>query len=165
MTHTVGKVHLFQSQLSLFQTGFGRRAVVDERQFHVVQRTGARQQIKGLEYEADFLVADTGQFIVCHVADQTPVNVILTLRRRVEAADQIHQGRLAGAGRAHDSHILAAVDFDTDARNRIDGLVAHDVGLPEIVGVDDNTFALEAFALFDGVGYRCAHIGVLNYLF
>ncbi len=50
---------------------FGRGgAVVDQRQLDVVQRGGAGQQIEGLEDEADFLVADAGQFVVVEFADQ-----------------------------------------------------------------------------------------------
>jgi hypothetical protein len=33
-----------------------------------------------------------------------------------------------------------------DAGDRVDDLVAHDVGLPEIVGADDDAFALEPLA-------------------
>jgi hypothetical protein len=58
----------------------GRRAVVDQRQFHVVQRGGAGQQVESLKDEADFLVADLRQFVVVHRTDQTAVDVVLALR-------------------------------------------------------------------------------------
>ena len=41
-----------------------REAGVDQRQLDVVQGVGARQQVEGLEDEADLLVADAGQLAV-----------------------------------------------------------------------------------------------------
>jgi hypothetical protein len=41
-----------------------RQAGVDQRQLDVVQRVGARQQVEGLEDEADLLVADAGELLV-----------------------------------------------------------------------------------------------------
>ena len=55
----------------------GGHAGIDQRQFHVVQRRGSRQQVEGLEYEADFLVADAGQFVVIQFADQLAVQPIV----------------------------------------------------------------------------------------
>ena len=114
-----------------------------------MQRGGARQQIERLKNEPDLLIADPRQFIVGHIADQVAVEIVLALRRRIQAADQIHQRRLARPGRTHDRDIFAALDLDVDARDRVDLLVAHDVGLPEIVGADDDAVALELLAAFD----------------
>ena len=88
----------------------GGRAVVDEGQLDVVQRGGAGQQVEGLEDEADFLVADAGELVVVEFADQLAVEPVLALGRRVEAADQVHQRRLAGAGRSHDGDVLVVLD-------------------------------------------------------
>ena len=60
------------------------------------------------------------------------------LRRRIEAADQVHQGRFARTGRTHDGDILAALDLDIDTGDRVDLLIAHDVRLPQIVRADDD---------------------------
>ena len=65
------------------------------------------------------------------------------LRRRIQAADQVHQRRFARTGRTHDRDILAALDLDVDAGDRIDLLIAHDVRLPQIVRTDDDVLALE----------------------
>jgi hypothetical protein len=98
----------------------GRHAGIDQGQFDIVQRRGARQQVEGLEHEADFLVADARQFVVRHVADQVAVDVVLPAGRRIQTADQVHQGRLARARRTHDGDILAALDLDIDAGNGVD---------------------------------------------
>ena len=113
-----------------------RHAGVDQRQLHVVQRRGARQQVEGLEDEADLLVADARQLVVVHLADLLAVQEVGALRRRVEAADQVHQRRLARARRPHDGDVLAALDGDGDAAQGVDLLVAHHIGLPEVAGFD-----------------------------
>ena len=69
----------------------GRRAVVDQRQLHVVQRSGAGKQIECLEDEADFLVANAGQLIVVEFADELAVEPVSAFGWRIEAADEIHQ--------------------------------------------------------------------------
>ena len=46
-----------------------RDAGVDERQLDVVQRAGARQQVEGLEDEADLAVAHRRQLVVVHLRD------------------------------------------------------------------------------------------------
>jgi hypothetical protein len=92
-----------------------RGAVVDERQLDVVQRGGAGQQVEGLEDEADFLVADAGELVVVELGDVVAVEPVLALGGRVEAADQVHQGGLAGAGGAHDGDVLVVLDAERDA--------------------------------------------------
>ena len=75
--------------------------------------------------------------------------IVLALGGRIQAADQIHQRRFAGARRAHDGDVFAALDLDVHARNGVDGLIAHHVGLPQIVGADDDAVALELLAALD----------------
>jgi hypothetical protein len=41
-----------------------RGSVIDERQLDVVERGGAGEEIEGLEDEADFLIANAGEFVV-----------------------------------------------------------------------------------------------------
>ena len=42
---------------------------VEQRQFDVLQRAGARQQVELLKHESDLLVADLGQFVAVELAD------------------------------------------------------------------------------------------------
>ena len=65
---------------------------VDKRQFDVVQSSRAREQVEGLKDEADLFVADAREFVVVHVGDELAVDPVAPFARRVEAADQIHQG-------------------------------------------------------------------------
>jgi hypothetical protein len=140
----VGLVHHAGAEVDGLEDGLGAGdalggggAVVDEGQLDVVQRGGAGEQVEGLEDEADLLVADAGEFVVVELADVVAVEPVLALGRGVEAADEVHQRRLAGAGGAHDGDVLVVLDAQVDAAQGVDLLVAHLVGLPEIVGDDD----------------------------
>ncbi len=155
VVHALFEIHLAHGELGALQALVGGHAGVDQGQLDVVQRAGARQQVEGLENEADFLVANAGQLIVAHLADQIAVDVVLALAGRVEAADQVHQGRFAGPRRSHDRDILAALDLDIHTGNGVDLLVAHDIGLPEIEGADDNSILLELLAALDQFFFYC----------
>ena len=93
--------------LRALEPGVLRHAGVDERQLDVVQGAGARQQVEGLEDEADLAVADRRQLVVVHLRDDLAAEHVGALARRVEAADQVHQRRLARARGSHDGHVLA----------------------------------------------------------
>ena len=67
----VGLVHHASAQVDGLEDGLcagstldGRSAVVDEGQLDVVKRSGAGEQVEGLEYEANLLVADAGKLVV-----------------------------------------------------------------------------------------------------
>ena len=127
-----------------------------------MQRVARGSRLKVWKTKPISLLRMLRQFVVVHLADQAAVDVVLALRRRIEAADQVHQGRFAGARRPHDRDVLAALDLDIDAGDRVDHLVAHDVGLPDIVRADDDAFALEPLALFDCFVSQClCHADVL----
>src|SRR4051812_43623377 len=72
-----------------------------------------------------------------------PVDEIIALARSIEAADKVHQRRLTGARRSHDRDVFTLLDFDIHARYSVDLLIAHQVGLPEIIGPDDDILALQ----------------------
>ena len=109
---------------------------VDERQLHVVQRRGSRQQVEGLEDEPDLLVADARQLVVLHLPHLLTVEQVTASAGRVQAPDQVHQGGLPGAGRPHDRHILTTLDLYGDPLQGMDLLATHAVGLPQVACLD-----------------------------
>ena len=125
MVHAVGQADLGNGLQCNLPPLVGGYAGVNQRQLHVVQRIRTWQQIEGLKHKANFAVADFRQLIVVHLADQNPVEFILPGRGRVEAADQVHQGGFAGAGRAHDGDVFAALDFERHVPQGVDGFRAH----------------------------------------
>ena len=111
-------------------------AGVDQRQLDVVQRVGARQQIERLEDEADLLVAHPRELAVVHRRHELAVQPVLAVVGRIEAADHVHQRRLARARRAHDRDVLAALHGEIDAAQRVNHLGAHLIVALQVVGPD-----------------------------
>src|SRR5690349_4631572 len=119
------ELHLLQRVLRATLPLVSRDAGVHERQFDVVQGRRARKQIEGLEDESDLFVSNARQLVIRHARNERPVQPILARSRRVEAADDVHERRLARARRSHDRHILVASDGDVDAAQRSYDFAAH----------------------------------------
>jgi hypothetical protein len=123
--------------LGAFNALGGWSAVIDERQLDIVERACARQQVEGLEDESDFLVPDSREFIVIQFADELTVEPVLAFRRRVEAANEVHQSRFAGARGTHDRDVFILLDAEVDAAQGMDLLLrSHVVRAPQILHDD-----------------------------
>jgi hypothetical protein len=53
------------------------------------------------------------------------VESVMTGTGRVEAANQVHQGGLAGAGGSHDGDVFAALDLQRHVAQGVDGFHTH----------------------------------------
>src|SRR2546427_10703176 len=107
----------------------------------------------------DLLVADAGQLVVRKVRDLLAVEPVFAGGGRVEAADQVHQGRLPRARRPHDRHELVLADLDVDAAERPHHLAAHVVIPGQLVGEDHDVrqrrvAGAECHRLGLGAGHR-----------
>ena len=91
-----------------------------QRQADVFEARQGRQQVEELEDEADLVAPHARQLIVGQAGERFAVDADLAGGRAVEAADQIEQRRLAGAGRADDRDHLAARDGEADGVERDD---------------------------------------------
>ena len=87
-----------------------RAGRVDERQHHVAQHGGARQQVERLEHEAEARSADLGQLVVAIIGHVHAFQQVVAARGRVETAEQVHERGLARARRAHDGEELPLLD-------------------------------------------------------
>src|SRR5690349_18688100 len=95
VTHALAEVYGMERFLRHVMSLRRANTAVNQWQFNVVKRSGAREQIEGLEHETDFLIANTRQFVVVHFRNVLAVKPVFALARRVETADQVHQRRLA----------------------------------------------------------------------
>jgi len=84
-------------------------AVEQERQRGVFDRRQDRQQVEELEYEADLAAAHERERIVGHGRDRLPVDADRPAGGPIEPAEQVQQGGLAAATRAHHRDKLARV--------------------------------------------------------
>jgi hypothetical protein len=117
--------------------GADRPAVEFERQRHVLHRGEAGQQVQLLEDVADPAPAHRRELAPGQRAEHLSLHHDLAPGRRVEAAAQVEQGRLARAGRAHDGHQFAGADGDRDPAQGVHGRLAGSVHAVHVTQFDD----------------------------
>jgi len=100
-----------------------------------------RQQVELLEDETDLGVPDPRELVGREARDVLAVEDVPARGGRVETAEEVHEGGLARARRAHDGHEVATLDRDRDTAEGM-----HRVG-PEVVVLR------EPFAQDDGRGH------------
>jgi hypothetical protein len=83
------------------------------------------------------LAAELRQLGVAEPADRRPVDEDLAGGGPVEAGEDVHERRLARAGRAHDGGELAACDVERDAAEGVDGGVALAVAAGDLARRDN----------------------------
>ncbi len=113
-----------------------RHPGVDRRHFDVFRRRRGRQQIVLLEDEAEGLAPQVGARVAVELGDFAAVEAIGAAGRPVEQADEIHQGRLAGTGSAHDGDELAGLDVERDAVQHLGRHVAAVIDLDDVAQGD-----------------------------
>src|SRR5438445_788912 len=86
------------------------KATVEQGQLDVLERRRPGQQVELLEHEPDLRVADSRQLVLREPADVDAVEQVVPRRRRVEAAEEIHERRFARSRRSHDGDELAGAD-------------------------------------------------------
>ena len=123
-------------------------ALVGEGHGHVLERRRARQQVVGLEDEADGPAAQARQAVVVELVHVRAAQPIAALRRPVEAADDVHERRLAGARRPDDGHELPAPDVEVDA---VEGTDVEPARVVDAVDVGQRDERLVG-GLADGIG-------------
>ena len=111
-------------------------AAVDHRQLHVLHHVQLGQQIEELEHEPDLPVANGGQLPRRGVLDHHPVELDRPFARRIQAAEDVHQGGLAAAGRADDRDELSFLDVQGHVVQRADFLLAEAVDLADVAEFD-----------------------------
>ena len=85
------------------------RAGIDQRQRDIVERGHSGQQIE-VGHEADLAHARFGKLVRIQMGYVPPVANVMAGRRRIQAAQQVHQRRLAGTRRPHDRDEGTALD-------------------------------------------------------
>ncbi len=110
----------------------GGHSCVDQGQFDIGQSGRPVEQVESLKDKADFLIADVGELGVIEPRDGLSVEHVLSAGRCVETTDEIHQGGLAGARRAHDGEVVAGCDLEIDAVEGPDLNRAHEVDLAKL---------------------------------
>src|SRR5437899_1502857 len=106
-----------------------RRARIDPWHLDVVERCSPRDQVEARKDEADLAIANGREVVIVELGDIGAVEHVATGGGDVEAADDVHERRLARSARAHDGDELTAFDQQVDAPQRLNLDPAHAVGL------------------------------------
>src|SRR6516225_8680032 len=105
--------------------GRGRKGIAPtaqlERNCHVFECRHRRDQMKGLEHDADLCTAQPGQRVLVERAEVVSVEPHAPGARPLETADDHHDRRFAGAGWAQQADRLAGGDRERDAAENVDG--------------------------------------------
>jgi hypothetical protein len=142
VTEPVGKAQGGDQPGEPFRVGLA--AGEGERQADVLGSGEGGDEVVRLEHETDPVATQQGPLPLGEVGD---VDLARTGRGvsgqhhaagvdGVQAGQRVHQGRLAGPGRAHDGGERAAVQVDRGAVEGADGGGTVAVGLDQIVGTD-----------------------------
>ncbi len=112
-------------------------AVVEERQFDVVERGRAREQVEALEHETNLPVPDRRELVFGHPRHILAVQEVLAAGRPIQAAEDVHERGLAGAGRTRHGDELTLLDVEVRAAQRADDDLTDGVGLEQVPNRDD----------------------------
>ena len=102
------------------QGGLQAALVIEKRQLGIFERRGAGQQVEPLKYKADLLVANHGQLVARQLGHVGAVQEVLAAGRVIEAAENVHEGRFAGARRPGHRDKLTGFDVDGHPTQRAD---------------------------------------------
>ena len=134
----------------------GRVIAETERQRHVLRRRQRREQVEELEDHPDMVASERGSFLVAEGVHVDALDLDLPLIGRLEAAEDVQQGALAAAARAHDRDELARVHGERDTSDGLAGWPADPVDLVESRGDDDAVRGV-ARGRFDGAELSQGH--------
>jgi hypothetical protein len=125
---------------------------VEQRQLDVLGRRRARQQVEPLEHEANRLVAHASQLVAGQGRRVPPVQGVAPPRRPIEAAEDMHEGRLPRARRSDHRDELARGDVESHTAQRVHGVIADVVFLGEFADLDQRHQLVVGFAAAPGAG-------------
>jgi hypothetical protein len=100
------------------------RTGIDRRHFDIFQRIEIGQQLVALEDETEMLAPELGQLIGLEPRDVASGEPVFAGPAVIEAAEHVHQCRLAGAGLSDDGDHLAGLDVEVDILEHRDALGA-----------------------------------------
>src|ERR1700731_4180961 len=84
---------------------------VEQRQLHIFERRGARQQVEPLKDESDLLVAHQRYLVVAESRDVLAIEQVLSAGWLIEAAQNVHQSGFAGARGTDHGYKFAPMDI------------------------------------------------------
>ena len=110
---------------------------IHERHLDIGERSHAWQQVECLEHESDLVIPDARQLSFVHCGYRQAIQPVVAATCRIEAANDVHERRLAGPGRPHDRKIVAPLYRQVHIAERIDEVAPHLVAALEMLQAND----------------------------
>jgi hypothetical protein len=126
----------------------GRDSCIDEGELDVADDVELWQEVEGLKDEPDLPVANFGQTVLGGVTEVASTDFHAAGARGVQAAEQVHEGRLSAAARPDDRDELALLDAQVNPVERPEFLVAQTVDFADLFEFDER----HGRSGFSGVG-------------
>src|SRR5207248_5646708 len=105
---------------------------VQQWQHDVFECSRTWEQIEALKNETDASIAYVSQFVGRHTADSLAREPVLTARRSIQAADEIHECGFAGARRSHHSYKFTRIDLQRDSTQSTNASLTKKVSLFQV---------------------------------
>jgi hypothetical protein len=145
--HAIAQADPLQSLCRLNVALLALHTRIDQRHFDVGQRRHARQQVERLEDEADLVITDTREFLVGHLRYALPVQLVFAGCRPVQAAQDVHERRLARTRLSHDREVLVLEYVQVNRAQGVDEAAAHDIPALQVPQVDDRVLVQRSGAV------------------
>src|SRR3989449_504664 len=114
-----------------------RNPLIEEWGGHVFEGVGARQQVVALEDEPDRTAPKRCEPVIVECGDRRAGKRVLAARRAIQAADDVHQRRLARAGRPEHGDELPGLDRHVDVAECHHLQAAHLVHPADVLEMDE----------------------------
>src|SRR5690349_4318268 len=105
---------------------------IGQRQLDILQRGMGREQVEALEDETQLAVPNPRPLRLRQPSDLLTTQQVLSTAGGIEAAEDVHEGGLAGTRRPHHGDIVASINPQADASQRVDHLSGHMVLLSKV---------------------------------
>ena len=125
--------------LADFPGGMATGPTVQHRELDVFERSRAREEVEALKNETEFLVSDVGELVLVQLRNINAVEMVGAFGGSVEAAEQIHQGRLPGSTGAHQGDKLPLVDVQRDSAHGMNGHFPGFIDLVDVLDLDNGS--------------------------
>ena len=136
MLRAVAKPHQIQrfagSLLSLFLRDLGAK----RGQLDIFLCGGPRKQVESLKDKTNLAIPDDSQFFLAELRHLNTLQQISSAGRLIQAAHNIHEGRLPTAARSHDRGELSAFNLGGYATERVDAGLTQIVVLVHVLDLD-----------------------------
>jgi hypothetical protein len=136
VVQALGEPELAEQRLGAGAPLGAAHAGVDRGHFDVAHGARVGDQVIALEHETECFAAQARELVAAERRHILSHEAVAAAGRAVEAAEDVHQRRLARARRAHDGDELPRVDRQVDAVQHLDRELAAAVGLDDFVELD-----------------------------